>query len=262
MVIGAPASETTLGIALGRAVPPPANSYVRIRGLSPRMSLSEGHMIAPGAWAVPIVALPDLRVVVPADVSGRSDVSVALVTVDGGVVAEAKTSLVVAPAALPQSKPASPADSVPSAQQSPAPGAEAHAPKTRPRPASPQVAALPPARASEAVAPLQPSRDAPQAPPMSPEARERSLGFMARGRKLLGEGNIASARLFFRRATDEGLADAALALGATFDPAELDRLHVVGIKPDPTEARRWYEKARELGAGPAADRRLERLGSR
>lgn len=260
MVIGAPASETTLGITLGRSAATPANSFVRIRGLSPQMTLTEGHMIAPGAWAVPLSALADLRVQIPASASGRVDVSIALVAIDGGVVAEAKTTLVVAPAALPASAPARPAEAKPPLArggQSEVPSAPAAAPRL---PAA--VAALPPTKVPEAAPPTAiPRLDAPQPPPIPPEARERSESFVARGRKLLEEGNVASARLFFRRAADEGLADGALALGATFDPAELERLRVIGIRPDPAEARRWYEKARELGAGAAADRRLERLGS-
>lgn len=283
VVIGAPASETTLGIALGRGGELPANSFVRIRGLSPEMSLTAGHVIAPGAWAVPVAALADLRVVIPDSAAGRSEVSIALVAIDGGVVAEARTTLVVAAAALGQKMPAAkpavaapvPADDqpprtlVPRAAPPPAPkdaisGEPAAAP---PRPAEPATAALPPVETSKSAAlPAAPRASAPepqpQPPVLTPAARERSEGFLARGRKLLDTGDFASARLLFRRAADDGLAAGALALATTFDPAEIDRLHAVGIRPDTAEARRWYEKARELGAGPAADRHLERLGSR
>lgn len=280
VVLGAPASETALGIALGRGGELPANSFVRIRGLSPEMSLTAGHVIAPGAWAVPVAAIADLRVVIPDGAAGRSEVSIALVAIDGGVVAEARTTLVVAAAALsqkvPSTKPAVaasvPADDqpprtlVPRAAPPPAPkdaiaGEPAAAPS---RPAESATAALPPVEASNsATLPASPRTNVPQPlPTMSPAARERSEGFLARGRKLLDAGDFASARLLFRRAADDGLAAGALALGTTFDPAEIDRLHAVGIRPDAAEARRWYEKARELGAGPAAERHLERLGSR
>jgi TPR repeat protein len=57
------------------------------------------------------------------------------------------------------------------------------------------------------------------------------------------------------------VAQAALALASTYDPDELDRLLVVGIKPDQDLARRWYERATELGA-PEAERRLKRLGAK
>jgi TPR repeat protein len=79
---------------------------------------------------------------------------------------------------------------------------------------------------------------------------------------LLEGGDIASARLFFRRAADAGLAEAAMALGGTFDPNEFGRIKAVGLKADPAEARIWYERARVLGASDAAAQRLQRLGGR
>ena len=42
--------------------------------------------------------------------------------------------------------------------------------------------------------------------------------------------------------------------------AELERLNVRGIQPDAKEARRWYERARQLGATDT-NKRLERLGA-
>jgi TPR repeat protein len=56
-----------------------------------------------------------------------------------------------------------------------------------------------------------------------------------------------------------GLAEAAMALAGTYDAAEFPRLNVQGIEPDTKEAKRWYERARELGA-EEADSRLRRLG--
>jgi hypothetical protein len=51
-----------------------------------------------------------------------------------------------------------------------------------------------------------------------------------------------------------------MALAGTFDSAELARLQARGIAADRKEARRWYERARQLGAG-GADQRLRRLGT-
>jgi len=53
---------------------------------------------------------------------------------------------------------------------------------------------------------------------------------------------------------------AAMALAATYDAAELARLNVRGIEPNAKEAQRWYELARQLGAGEA-EQRLRRLGA-
>jgi hypothetical protein len=52
-----------------------------------------------------------------------------------------------------------------------------------------------------------------------------------------------------------------MAHAATYDPTELARLSVRGIQPDMREARRWYDRARQLGAKDA-DQRLHRLGAK
>ena len=49
------------------------------------------------------------------------------------------------------------------------------------------------------------------------------------------------------------------AAAATHDPRELARWRVQGVLPNLAEARKWYERARELGA-PEAEERLARLG--
>ena len=82
-----------------------------------------------------------------------------------------------------------------------------------------------------------------------------------RGEGFLGQGNLAAARQFFRRAADMGLAAGAMRLAATFDPVELAALQVAGLKPEPAEARKWYERARELGAAEAGAR-ISRLEGR
>ena len=81
---------------------------------------------------------------------------------------------------------------------------------------------------------------------------------MRRGEDFLKNGDIASARLILRRAANAGHAQAALALGVTFDPRFLAEQGVLGFPPDVAQARAWYERAAELGSSEAA-RRLERL---
>ena len=83
---------------------------------------------------------------------------------------------------------------------------------------------------------------------------------MAQGERYLSQGNIALAREFFRRAADAGFAPAAIRLAATYDPGELGALQVQGVVPDRAEARKWYERARELGA-PEAEERLAAAGA-
>jgi TPR repeat protein len=61
-----------------------------------------------------------------------------------------------------------------------------------------------------------------------------------------------------RRAAEHDDAQAALALGGTYDPVVLRRLGIINFHADPGQAREWYRKAAELGS-PDASLRLEQL---
>jgi hypothetical protein len=99
----------------------------------------------------------------------------------------------------------------------------------------------------------------PQSPPaqgttaLSPETQEITT-LIERGTDFLKRGDLASARLFLRRAAEAGSADAALKLGSTFDPSFIQQLGVIGVAPDVARARQWYEKAAELGSDAASQR--------
>ncbi len=75
---------------------------------------------------------------------------------------------------------------------------------------------------------------------------------LTRGDIFLHAGDVASARLFYERAADAGDRQAAMRMGATFDPAFLGR---VGLRApgDPDKAFSWYRHALDLGA-PKTDR--------
>ena len=90
------------------------------------------------------------------------------------------------------------------------------------------------------------------------EAQGTAEQLVKQGDQYLAQGKIGGARLFYRQAANAGYALAAIRLGATYDPAELSRLQVEGMTADAIEARKWYERARELGA-PEADEHLARL---
>jgi TPR repeat protein len=74
---------------------------------------------------------------------------------------------------------------------------------------------------------------------------------VARGDDLMGVRDIVSARLFYRRAAEAGDGGAALRLGATFDPAFLDRVHIRGVSNNQQEAVSRYRRARDLGEAKA-----------
>ena len=71
---------------------------------------------------------------------------------------------------------------------------------------------------------------------------------MERGRDLLKSGDIASARLLFQRLANAGIADAALALAATYDPRYLAQHNLIGAVGDETKAHDWYKRASKLGS--------------
>jgi hypothetical protein len=238
VVLVEPASETPMPIQVGPIDAIPRNSFVRIRGVPAAAILSEGHSIAPGAWAVPLSVLPSLHISIPVGVSGKSDITIALVQIDGTVLAEARAALVVAAAELiAPTQPVAPRERSVASVGRPPPPLEA-APPPAPNPPPPPSSARP-------APPIE--------PPLSDE-QKRALGFIVRGRAQAQQGNIAAARLFYRRAADADLAEGALALAGTYDPAELAQLGVAGVQPDIALARLWYEKARDLGAREAEER--------
>jgi hypothetical protein len=220
-----PYKSTRLPIHIVSAGDLPQNSFVRLRGLPAAVSLSEGYAIAPGVWAVPLYALPALAINVPVGVAGRSELTISLVSLDGPPLAKVRVLLSIAEA-TPQSE----------------------RPTVTPEP---QIAASTP--------PTRPSGERPPIPMPTPEERTRAEKLIERGERDLNEGNIALARNFLLRAAEAGLAQGALLLATTYDARELARMHVQGVRPDPVAARKWYERARALGA-PEASERLSRLG--
>lgn len=210
------AGQVPLRISLAPATAVPRNAFVRIRGLPPMAALSEGHSIAPGAWAVSLAGLADLRMTIPATAQGRSTLTVTLLSVDGAVIAEAQMALVIG-------------------------------------------AAPPPATAAPSASPPPAAKSAPAL--LKPEDRDRALRLLKRGQQLLEDSNISEARLLFEKAADLGLAEGAIALAATYDEAEIAKAGMRGVKADVKEARRWYERAAQLGAREA-QQRLQRLGAK
>jgi hypothetical protein len=221
-IVVEPDSQTLLVIEVGPRDALPSKSFLRLRGFPRSVSLTEGHAIAPGSWAVPLFALGSLKAIVPAGVTGRNEITISLVGVDGTTLAETRTALVVNPPRILST----PID-----------------PRPEPRRAAPA-----PSTGKSVRVPELPAED-----------KARAERFMAMGARHLEQGNIGAARMFFQRAAEAGLAAGALKMAATYDPMELARLEAVAVTPDRNEARKWYERARELGAREAEER-LARLG--
>jgi hypothetical protein len=125
-----------------------------------------------------------------------------------------------------------------------------------PPPANATPPISPPVRtdATEAAAPPQEStlsstslrREPP--PAIQHEDRERALRLKQKGDEQLAEGLVAPARLLYEKAADLGLAEAALALAATYDEMAPAHSHLRGVGSDLKAAAHWYERARLLNA--------------
>jgi hypothetical protein len=96
--------------------------------------------------------------------------------------------------------------------------------------------------------------------PVQPGAATETSPLMARAMRLLGEGDIAGARLLFMHLAEQGESDAAYELAGTFDAEVLTELGARGVGPDRTRAVGWYEWASETGSAKAAER-LKTLAS-
>jgi hypothetical protein len=229
-ILAEPATQAALSIQVGPPAALPSNSFVRLRGLPASVSLTEGHAIAPGSWAVPLFGLPSLKAIVPAGVTGRAEIIIHLVSVDGSTLAESRTALIVGPVTM-----IAPADKA--------------------------ASEAPPKRPTLAPAPAPKTAVEPRMTELSPEEKQRAEKLVGHGERHLEQGNIGAARMFFQRAAEAGLAAGAVKMAATYDPSELERMQVKvqGTVADRAEARKWYERAKTLGA-PEAEDRLARIG--
>jgi hypothetical protein len=88
-------------------------------------------------------------------------------------------------------------------------------------------------------------------PPLSPVQEQAILNKAA---VMIKANNVASARLLFEYAANRGSAQAALAMGQTFDPAFFRSAEIIGLRPDPQKAKAWYKQAAALGNKEAANR--------
>jgi phosphate transport system substrate-binding protein len=121
VVLVEPGTEAPLSLQLKAKGALPAQSFIRIRGLPPATSLSDGYFVRPGVWAVPLSSLSNVKITVPAAQAGRSELTISLVALDNTVLAEAKTTLVVGTASLFAAKPAPAAPTAPPPRAAAAP---------------------------------------------------------------------------------------------------------------------------------------------
>jgi hypothetical protein len=125
---------------------------------------------------------------------------------------------------------------------------------------------LPPDETSQPdVAMLQPGEPGAQVPSATKASRmldpQEIKLLMKQGEQFIAAGDVVTARIVFQRAAEAGDANAAIALGATYDPTVLAKLGVAGLGSNVEKARTWYQKAESLGSMEAT-RRLAILANR
>ena len=154
---------------------------------------------------------------------------------------------------------AEPPQVIATAPANPPPNGEATpAPAVKPPPAPPASDTSPPAQAAPAPSPPAVA-PAPANRPAVTLDEDEIARLIKRGKDLLNVGDFAAARLLFERAADGGSAEAALALGSTYDPLVIKKLGAVAVTPDIDKARKWYQIAADRGSS-AASLQLANLG--
>jgi hypothetical protein len=128
-------------------------------------------------------------------------------------------------------------------------------------PAAPQPQAAPPPQLAAPMTAAPVTDAAPIAPPPpAPALRKIDADELAtllkRAKASLAAGDIPVARLLLERAANVE-PSAAFLLAETYDPAVLGTPDTRSIAPDPAAARRWYQRAAQLGSADAQQRLAE-----
>jgi hypothetical protein len=211
LTVAEPGTAAPFPIQLGPMIP--QGSWIRITGVPTLASLSAEAKAVPhskggGVWIVPMAALYDLKITMPQGLT-RSEIRIALMSSDGVPIVEVQSVLV--------------------------PTSQCH-----PDPAIAVTRATPPHTGRE------PSSRRLTTVWSTYEDRRTYQQRMALGDDAMFlEGRVDAARLWYTFAAERGWPPAAMALAQTYDPHEISRRRLT-IVPEPMQARRWYEKAREL----------------
>jgi len=83
---------------------------------------------------------------------------------------------------------------------------------------------------------------------------EEAQELIDRAEVFLDNGSIQGARLLLERAANHGAGYAAMLLATSYDPRYAKHFSASRAEPDPAQARRWYERALELGVSLAQER--------
>lgn len=235
-----PAVVEHLQVRLNLPEGSPPHTMLVVRGLPPRVMLSEGRLFSNGVWIVPLTAASKLEIAPATGTNGTSELLFEITTLDGKVLASASSLLSI------ETQTAGRAD----------PGSGRSVTLTT----GTLNAPLDPQQRESLGLRIAPPPTGPAAPEtLSPDAALKAVKLMERAEQSMAEGKITAARLLYQAAADHGWAPAAFALAKTYDPEEFKRSSTLrGVLPDAALAQKWYAKANELGSAEAG-RRLQAL---
>jgi hypothetical protein len=219
-------------ILLGVAVAPPSSSgSLLIAGLLPGTRVSSGASLSDNSWEVPLRDIGGVYVYAPVNFIGAMNAFVALLSPNR----KAADSHSMRLEWIAEAEPPQPMNKVEVSSAT----------------ATIVSKSVSDSEGHEVLAKRENNGD--MVTPVATKAidPQEAAVLMERGRELLANGDVASARLAFRRAVEAGRADAARALAMTYDPSYLAEHKLWGVVGDRTEARTWYERAKELGSTEA-----------
>ena len=218
---------------------PQQNASLLLDGLAQGTKLSAGGPTSASSWQVPYDQTQGLYLYAPKDFTGVMNTAVSLLGADKQLLDTQAVQLKwIARAAKPLPDPP-PAPQPQAAQPSPKPVIVASA--GNPSDAGPLKTVPNPGNAG-----------ALKTVPIKAMDPGEAAMLLQRGHDFLGAGDISAARVLFNRLADAGVADAALALGNTYDPTYLAGHHVMGVQGDRAQARTLYQRAKDLGSAEAA----------
>ena len=207
-------------LALAPLLPRRQARYLLLRGLPEAAQLSAGQRSTSGAWMVKNAKVANLTLLVDAATAADGDYPIDVYSLGGGDIPQARQRLVLRVEA----------------------NAGAFA-------AASLATHWPAALLDLALISLSADANA-----MTIEMAVEPSPLLARARALLGEGDIASARLLLLHLAEQGEGEAAYELARTFDRQVLAELGARGMDGDPTRAEGWYEQASESGNAEAKQR--------
>ena len=244
-----PNKQTPIAIQIEPNEPLPNGAFVRMRGLPTNATLNQGYRVnKSGTWAVPIKSLRQLRITIPQQIENPVPVKVQLTTLSGEIFAERQTTLIMGPSPLAPPQLAS-------KQQKSASEARQRAADVIAATSTLAVGEKKQDNTNTASSTTQTT-----APVAANSASSPAQRLLQRGHSFLLDGNISIARQFYQRSAKLGLATAAIAMASTYDPNELPKLGLVDLPGSKYDARKWYERAKEMGS-PVAQDRLQRLSA-